>query len=546
MNKQIALYARVSSEKQVQANTISSQLATLKDRIQTDGHALQEDYIFVDDGHSGSTLMRPALERLRDSASNNEIKKIYIHSPDRLARKYAYQCLLIEELNKLGVEIIFLNNQMADNPESDLLLQIQGVISEYERTKIMERSRRGKLHAARQGEIHVMAAAPYGYKYISKRLTGNQAAYEIVEEEAEVVNQLFKWVGIECLSLNEVTRRLADLKKSTRKGKKNWDRGTILHILKNPTYKGLAAFGKTKIIPRLPHLREYRNRTLLSKRVSSVQSIPRKDWISIPVPAIISEELFETVQKQLEENKKRKREKRGAVNFLLSGLIVCKKCQYSYSGNGTSSLKYKYGYYICVGGKGYCYRARFCNNKSIRSDLLEDLIWRQVIFLLTNSCNLEKECERRLAELDQKPNEIEHNRLVLENKKIQNSISRLIDIYAEGLIEKEELKHRTEKMKLRLTTIEQRLKHFVNSDKMHIEAKNLIAHINDFSSKVRKKLDEAGRQTKRNIMKALIRKIEVSEDKVNVVFKIPFCQETHTNGNFLGDCCRSNRSRKTR
>src|ERR1700721_1678702 len=144
----VALYARVSSEKQAQNNTIESQIVALERQILTDNHTLLEEHKFIDNGYSGSHLIRPGLERLRDKIYAGEIDKLYIHSPDRLSRKYAYQMILLEEFQKAGTEVIFLNCQTNDTPESQLLLQMQGMISEYERARIIERNRRGKIHAA--------------------------------------------------------------------------------------------------------------------------------------------------------------------------------------------------------------------------------------------------------------------------------------------------------------------------------------------------------------------------------------------------------------
>ena len=157
-----AIYARVSSEQQAQQKTIDSQVEALKDRAGQDGLILDNELCFVDDGYSGSTLVRPALERLRDVAYAGGVDRLYVHSPDRLARKYAYQVLLVDELTHYGVELVFLNHALGTSPEEDLLLQVQGMISEYERAKIMERSRRGKRHAARRGSVNVLSGAPYG------------------------------------------------------------------------------------------------------------------------------------------------------------------------------------------------------------------------------------------------------------------------------------------------------------------------------------------------------------------------------------------------
>ena len=171
-----AFYARVSSDQQAHEATIESQVEALHERIQSDGLPIDEELRFIDDGYSGSTLMRPALERLRDIAWTGGFARLYIHSPDRLARKYAWQVLLVEELQKCGVELVFLNRSIGVSPEEDLFLQMQGMIAEYERAKIMERSRRGKRHAARRGDVSVLGAAPYGYRFVSKHAGGGRTA----------------------------------------------------------------------------------------------------------------------------------------------------------------------------------------------------------------------------------------------------------------------------------------------------------------------------------------------------------------------------------
>src|SRR5919199_2202103 len=143
---QAASYARVSSEQQAEANTVASQVAALQARVAEDGLALPEERQFVDEGYSGATLIRPALERLRDLVAAGGVDRLYVHSPDRLARKYAYQVLLIDEFQRAGVEVRFLNRVPGETAEDALLLQVQGMVAEYERAKILERSRRGKRH----------------------------------------------------------------------------------------------------------------------------------------------------------------------------------------------------------------------------------------------------------------------------------------------------------------------------------------------------------------------------------------------------------------
>src|SRR5271165_7006563 len=138
----VAFYARVSSEGQARDHTVDSQIAALKERITADGFRLEPDHGYVDDGCSGTNLQRAALERLRDAAASGLVARVYVLAPDRLARRHAHQVLLIEEFRRSGVEVIFLNRSIGGTPEDELLLHVQGIIAEYERSKILERVRR--------------------------------------------------------------------------------------------------------------------------------------------------------------------------------------------------------------------------------------------------------------------------------------------------------------------------------------------------------------------------------------------------------------------
>jgi site-specific DNA recombinase len=174
---------------------------------------------FLDEGYSGATLVRPALERLRDVVAAGRVDRLSVPSPDRLARTYASQVLLVDECRRAGVEVVFLNRALGQSPEDDLLLQVQGMIAEYERAKLIERHRRGKRHAARIGAVNVLSGAPYGYRYIPKYEGGGHARYEIIPDEARVVRQVLAWVGQDRLTIGEVCRRLTHAGEVTRPGK---------------------------------------------------------------------------------------------------------------------------------------------------------------------------------------------------------------------------------------------------------------------------------------------------------------------------------------
>ena len=199
-----AIYARVSSEQQREANTIASQTASLIEFAKNHDLEVPEEWVFQDEGYSGATLERPALERVRDLAAEGQIQVVLAYAPDRLSRKYAYQILLIEELTRSGVETLFVKAPQGSSAEDQLLVQFQGMIAEYERAQILERSRRGKRHRAQSGEVSVMSGAPYGYRYIRKTEEA-PAAYAVLEAEARVVQRIYEMYTVEGLSIGEIT-----------------------------------------------------------------------------------------------------------------------------------------------------------------------------------------------------------------------------------------------------------------------------------------------------------------------------------------------------
>src|SRR5208283_1804438 len=239
------LYARVSSEKQKEEQTIGSQTEALKEYAQANGYMVVPEWIFQDEGYSGAVLKRPDLERLRDLAAEGQIETILVYSPDRLSRRYAYQVLLMEEFARHGVETVFIKSPQVSTPEEQLLVQFQGMIAEYERAQIAERTRRGKKHRAKTGSVNVLSGAPYGYRYMKKSETA-AAYYDTLEEEAAIVRKVYCWYTEEALSIGEITRRLNTQGVATRQGKSLWERSTVWAILRNPAYKGTACFGKTE------------------------------------------------------------------------------------------------------------------------------------------------------------------------------------------------------------------------------------------------------------------------------------------------------------
>ena len=218
-----AFYARVSSQKQANERTIESQCEVLRNQIKLDGFCIEPTFEFLDDGCSGTELLRPALEKLRDCIVAGVVNRLYIHSVDRLARKMGHQLLLLDEFKKYACEVIFINQpNRDDSPESNMLLNIQGVLSEYEREKILERTRRGRKHSASKGNVSVFSGAPYGYRYITKAEGGGHASWVIDEIRSEHVKLMFDLVGNQGCSLRQVSRELAKRSIPTKSGNQSW------------------------------------------------------------------------------------------------------------------------------------------------------------------------------------------------------------------------------------------------------------------------------------------------------------------------------------
>jgi site-specific DNA recombinase len=539
-----AIYARVSSEQQTDAGTIASQVAALEERLRCDDLALDPELRFIDEGYSGSTLVRPALERLRDATANGVIDRLYVHSPDRLARKYAYQVLLVDEFQRCGVELIFLNRALGRSPEDDLLLQVQGMVAEYERAKILERSRRGKRHAAQRGSVNVLSGAPYGYRYISKWAGGGVARYEVILEEARVVRQIFTWVGQERCPLAEVCRRLRTQGIPSPKGKSSWDRTTVWGMLQNPAYLGTAKYGKTRIGPRRSRPRPQRNAVEQPRRAYSVYASD-DGGVPIDVPALVSEELFAAAAEQLAENRRRARQRLRGARYLLQGLLVCHQCGYALYGKPVSPAaakgkKRRYAYYRCIGTDAHRFGGqRVCCNKQVRTDALEEWVWKDVCALLNDPAKVAEEYQRRLSGKGKRTAACSGSSLTKLIQKVKRGIARLIDAYAEDLLNKSEFEPRIRSAKERLAKLETEAQAQAEVEAQEQELRLVIGQLQEFAQRVQSGLAQADWSTRREIIRALVKRVEVDQEVVRVVYRVsPFPFVDSPDGGILQDCGR--------
>src|SRR3989344_1233923 len=384
--KLIGTYARVSTSRQEEEGTIETQLAALREFAQKNGYRIVKEYI--DDGWSGDILARPALDKLRQDAKNKVWEAVLIYDPDRLARRYSYQELVMDELREAGIEILFITVSAPKNSEDKILHGVRGLFAEYERAKITERFRLGKLRKVKEGHI-LVSEALYGYRYILKK-EGIHGYYEINPEEARVVKMIFSWVADEGMTLRGVVRKLQAQGIKPRKSKRGvWSTSTLSTLLRNKAYIGEARWGSSyAVVPVNPtNTEKYRK-----MKKSSRRNKPEEEWIAskIPVPVVIDRALFDRARLQLETNfalcqRNKKNE------YLLSGRIRC-ICGCTRGGAGPQHGKHLY--YRCSNRVNNFPLPRTCVEKGINARIADWLGWGKIADLMTSPALLAKQANR--------------------------------------------------------------------------------------------------------------------------------------------------------
>ncbi len=520
-----AIYARVSSEQQREANTIASQTASLIEFAQNHDLEVPEEWVFEDEGYSGATLERPGLERVRDLAAEGQIQVVLAYAPDRLSRKYAYQILLIEELARNGVETLFVKAPQGSSAEDQLLVQFQGMIAEYERAQILERSRRGKRHRAQSGEVSVMSGAPYGYRYMRKTDEA-PAAYAVLEAEARVVQRIYEMYTVEGLSIGEITRRINAEGIPTRKASARWERSTVWAVLRNSAYRGVACFGKTRASSRTRVIRPQRRRGVITPSMTAGHERPREEWIEIPVPALVSEDSFARAQELLQENKIRSR-RRTIEPSIVQGLVSCQKCGYAFARTSTRTSARKIHYYKCIGSDGWrklggpvCDNGRF-----VRQDLLDQIVWDEVIRLLEDPTLIQQELDRRLeAARSSDPTKKREQSLQRELAHVGKGIERLLSAYQEALMSIEQLRERMPALRQREQTLRAELQAITDQANDRATFLRLAETLTAFLARLRGAADTLSINERQRIVRLVVKDVLIGEDTITIRHSIPVQQ----------------------
>src|SRR5215467_12622788 len=516
MNKPAAIYARVSSDRQKENHTIASQTEALKEFAGTHSYMVPPEWVFEDEGYSGAILARPGLESLRDLAAEGQIRAVLVYSPDRLSRKYAYQILLAEEFSRCGVELIFLKSPVGATPEDQLLVQFQGMIAEYERAQIAERSRRGKRHKAQQGVINVLSGAPYGYRYVRKTET-SAAYYEVIEAEAQVVRLVFEAYTQQGLSINAIARMLNERQIPTRTGTTLWERSTVWGLLRNPAYCGRACYGKTELRPRQRITRPLRQRHGIASRNSANHERQRQDWIEIAVPALISAETFALAQEQLEQNK-RHSPRRTLEPSLLQGMPVCERCGYGLYRTSTQTSARRLYYYRCIGSDAYRHlKGAVCDNPPVRQDHLDAVVWKELVRLLEDPSVIQEELNRRVeAARKADPLKQRQESLHREQARLEKSMDRLLNAYQEGLMSLGQLRCRMPELRKQQQAVQTELQSLETVATDPAQCLRLVESLADFRSRLQTRADTLEVTEQQKILRLLVKEILVGKETLTI------------------------------
>jgi site-specific DNA recombinase len=479
---EVALYARVSTERQQQAQTIEQQIVRLLAQVaqQADWH-VAEAHIYRDDGFSGAKLNRPGLDRLRDHAKFGEFELVLITAPDRLARKYVHQVLIIEELQALGCRIEFLERPMSDDPNDQLLLQIRGAVAEYERTLIAERMRRGRQAKLRSGQLLPWSKAPYGY-LLDAEHPRDPRRLHLDPVQAAVVTQIFAWYtdAAEHPSLYEVAKRLSQAGLATPNGGIRWHVASVRGILRNPTYAGTAHSGRTRQV-----LAQHRKSALLPVGPGlSQRPAPAEDWIPIPVPAIISQEVFDAAQARLAQNQQLARRHNDAHDYLLRGLVSCAQCRLACLGR---SLHPGYQYYVCR-GRSEARRVAYgvaCTARYAPAAALDQLVWQDLCQILRQPALITHELARAQTG-EWLPQALQARRQTLKSAltQLERQQERLLEVYLAEIVGRAEFERKRHELSQAQQGLAQQLRQLEAQTQKQIAVAELSQHIEAFCQRL--------------------------------------------------------------
>ena len=506
-----ALYGRVSSDKQEQEETILSQLAELRERAQED--SLSDWQEFVDEGYGRDNLVRPSLDRLRDLVAQGEVERLYVQAPDRLASG-AKLVLLVEEFRQHRVEVVFLKGSVEDIPEGKLLLHMQGAMAEYERTKIAERTRRGKLYWARQSAM-VGGHAPYGYRFV-RRTDAQRARLEVSEYAATVVRKMYRLLTEEQYSTRAIARHLTEQGIPTARGAVQWQPMAVDRILRNTVYMGTFYYQRNESVEPSKRLT---NDPYRRSRKTGRKPRPREDWIAIPVPVIVPESLWDAAQEQLHQNSLHSPRNNKRHQYLLRGLVRCPRCSGSYTG------------YVQHGYRGYrCNRVHSANSSTgqrcppgaFSAEPVEDAVWEAVTDALQHPEVLVEEYRALLARAARPESvEAERKQTSLALKRVKAQEDRVTDAYINEAMDLDRYKAEMDKLGQRRKELERAAQDITRREQQERDSRKGLEHLERFCQDIDRGLEAMTFDERQHLLRLVIEGITVENGNVRIETVIP-------------------------
>lgn len=520
--KLTAIYARVSTARQEEEQTIKTQLSAVNELVQKSGFHVVEEYI--DEGWSGDVLARPALDRLRQDAKAKLWQTVVVYDPDRIARRYSYQELVMDELGEAGIEVVFVTISAPKNSEDKILYGVRGLFAEYERAKIGERFRLGKLRKVKEG--HILVSEPlYGYRYIAKqeRVHGY---YEIDEAEARVVKMIFDWIDQDGLTLRKIVRKLQELGIKPRKSKRGvWATTTLSHLLKHKAYIGQAHWGSSyAVVPEKPTSTEkYRKIRKSSRKIK-----PENEWFTIPVPAIIDRDVFARVQERIKANFLLSQ--RNTKNeYLLTGRIYC-VCGRKRAGEGPQQGKHLY--YRCLDRVLSFPLPHTCKEKAVNARIADRLVWNGIISLMTSPELMQNQIRRWRKSQHEAIASSGVDTLFLKREitKLKDQEDRYNKAYGSGLFTIEQLKEYTVPVRDKVMSYESQILKSEQEgrelQKTPLPDKNEVAV---FAKEASRGLHKLNFVAKKTIVANVVERVIGTKEKLQVYGFIPVTTETNVN-----------------
>ena len=512
------VYVRVSTQRQAQAQTIEQQLDRLRACFRSRGVELASEDIFRDDGYCGATLNRPGLDRLRDAVRAREVERVLVTDPDRLARNYVQLMVLLEELERFGCRVEFLDRPMGRDPQDQLLLQIRGAVAEYERTLIAERMRRGRQIKLRAGCLLPWTRAPYGYRVDPDR-PRDPAGITVEPAEAAVVREVFARYVEDHASLFSLASHLRVLGIPSPTGRRCWSTATLRGMLTNPTYTGQVFANRWRA--RAPRTRRSATHPIGRPSDSAVPT-PTEQWLPVAnIPALISSEQFERAQAKLARNRAFAQRHNTRHNYLLRALVSCGACQSSCL---CRTVHPGYHYYICHGKADPIHSRRDepCLARYAPAQRLDDLVWQDLCALLTEPEHIAQALTRAHGggwlpqELQARREQLRQGQLGLARQ-----LERLTEAYQLGIIPLPEYQRRRQTVEDKAKALGAQTDQLETQVDRQAQLAGWAASAADFCRRVQTGLADANFAQRRQLVELLVDRVLVTDGEVEIRYVIP-------------------------